>query len=96
VFLLPLGRPKEVIIDEYVGCSAQTDWGGLKEVPGEIVQAYKAQKKDIGERGPQLSDIQDEIGERLSRRVTTNLHQSLPQTATSDGKIILAVYRTLY
>lgn len=60
--------------------------GGLKEVPGEMVQAYKAQKKGIGERGPQFFDIQDEIGERLPGRVTTDLHQSLPQEATSDGK----------
>ena len=70
--------------------------GGLKEIPEEIAQAYKAQKKGIGEQRPQLSDIRDEIGERLSRRVTTDLYQSLPQEATSNGIIIPAVYRKLY
>ena len=63
--------------------------GGLKEIPEEIAQG-------IGEQRPQLSDIRDEIGERLSRRVTTDLYQSLPQEATSNGIIIPAVYRKLY
>ena len=31
--------------------------GGLEEVPGEIAKAYEKQKKVIGGRGPQLSDI---------------------------------------
>ena len=31
--------------------------GGLEEVPGEIVKAYEKQKKVIGGRGQQLSDI---------------------------------------
>lgn len=63
--------------------------GGPKETPEEIAQAaYKAQKKGIGEQRPQLSDIRDEIGERLSGRVTTDLYQSLPQEAISNGIII--------
>ena len=55
--------------------------GGLKEIPEEIAQG-------IGEQRPQLSDIRDEIGERLSGRVTTDLYQSLPQEAISNGIII--------
>ena len=31
--------------------------GGLREVPGEIQRAYQDQKKVIGGRGPQISDI---------------------------------------
>jgi len=44
--------------------------GGLEEVPGEIVQAYEDQKKVIGGRGPQLTDIVRMLQVASSRKRT--------------------------
>jgi len=44
--------------------------GGLGEVPGGISQAYEDQKKVIGGRGPQLSDIAKLLQTTSSERLT--------------------------
>ena len=44
--------------------------GGLGEIPGGISQAYEDQKKVIGGRGPQLSDIAKLLQTTSSERLT--------------------------
>jgi len=44
--------------------------GGLGEIPGGISQAYEDQKKVIGGRGPQLSDIAKMLQTTSSERLT--------------------------
>ena len=40
-----------------VGALLKQVVGGLEEIPGEISQAYREQKKALGGRGPRLSDV---------------------------------------
>ena len=44
--------------------------GGLEEIPEEILQAYEDQKKVLGGRGPQLSDIAKMLQTTSSDRLT--------------------------
>ena len=44
--------------------------GGLGEIPREILQAYEDQKKVIGGRGPQLSDISKMLQTTSSEKLT--------------------------
>jgi len=44
--------------------------GGLGEIPEEISEAYEDQKKVIGGRGPQLSDIAEMLRAASSERLT--------------------------
>ena len=44
--------------------------GGLEEIPGEVSQAYEDQKKVIGGRGPQLSDLAKMLQTASSEKLT--------------------------
>ena len=44
--------------------------GGLEEIPEEISQAYQKQKKALGGRGPQLSDIVEMLQNTSSKERT--------------------------
>jgi len=45
-------------------------WGGLEGIPEGILKAYEDQKRVIGGRGPQLSDIAKMLGATSSERLT--------------------------
>jgi len=53
-----------------LGAILKQVFGGLEEVPREISQTYEDQKKVIGGRGPQLSDIAKMLQTTSSERLT--------------------------
>ena len=56
-FYFDFAAQKEQSLTSMLGALLKQVVGGLGEVPGEIARAYEDQKKVIGGRGPQLSDI---------------------------------------
>ena len=56
-FYFDFAAQKEQSSTSMLGALLKQAVGGLGEVPEEIAQAYEDQKKVIGGRGPQLSDI---------------------------------------
>ena len=56
-FYFDFAAEKEQSAKSMLGALLKQVVGGLEEVPGEIVKAYENQKKIIGGRAPQLSDI---------------------------------------
>jgi len=56
-FYFDFAAQKEQLSTSMLGALLKQAVGGLGEIPGEIVRAYEDQKKVIGGRGPQLSDI---------------------------------------
>ena len=56
-FYFDFAAQKEQSPTSMLGALLKQAMGGLEEVPGELATAYEDQKKVIGGRGPQLSDI---------------------------------------
>ena len=56
-FYFDFAAQKEQSAKSMLGALLKQVVGGLEEVPGEIANAYENQKKLIGGRAPQLSDI---------------------------------------
>ena len=56
-FYFDFAAQKEQSPTSMLGALLKQVVGGLEEIPGEISKAYEDQKKVIGGRGPQLSDI---------------------------------------
>ena len=56
-FYFDFAAQKEQPLTSMLGTLLKEVIGGLDEVPGEIARAYEDQKKVIGGRAPQLSDV---------------------------------------
>ena len=56
-FYFDFAAQKEQLSTSMLGSLLKQAMGGLGEVPAEIARAYQDQKKVIGGRGPQISDI---------------------------------------
>ena len=69
-FYFDFAARKEQSPTSMLGAMVKQVLGGLEEVPREISQAYEDQKKVIGGRGPQLSDIVKMLRTTSSERLT--------------------------
>jgi len=56
-FYLDFAARKEQSVASILGSLLRQVVGGMEKVPEEITRAFEKQKKSIGGRGPQLSDI---------------------------------------
>ena len=69
---------------------------GLKEVPGEIAQAYEDQGKVIGGRGPQLSEITKMLQTTSSERLTFICIDAMDECAAEHRvKLLDALHQIL-
>jgi len=69
-FYFDFAAQKEQSSTRMLGALLKQAVGGLEEIPGGISQAYEDQKKVIGGRGPQLSDILKMLQTTSSERLT--------------------------
>ena len=69
-FYFDFAARKEQPSTNVLGALLKQVVGGLEEMPEEIVRAYEDQKKVIGGRGPQLSDIAKMLQTASSERLT--------------------------
>jgi len=69
-FYFDFAARKEQSLTSMLGALLRQAVGGLGEVPEEIARAYEDQKKVIGGRGPQLSDIVKILQTATSERPT--------------------------
>jgi len=69
-FYFDFAARKEQSPTSMLGAMVKQVLGGLEEVPREISQAYEDQKKVIGGRGPQLSDVAKMLQTTSSERLT--------------------------
>jgi len=69
-FYFDFAAQKEQSSTKMLGALLKQVVGGLEEIPREISQAYGHQKKVIGGRGPQLSDITKMMQTTSSERLT--------------------------
>ena len=69
-FYFDFAARKEQPSTNVLGALLKQVVGGLEEMPEEIVRAYEDQKKVIGGRGPQLSDIAKMLQIASSERLT--------------------------
>ena len=69
-FYFDFAAQKEQPWTNVLGALLKQVVGGLEEIPMEIAKAYRDQKKVIGGRGPQLSDIAKMLQNTSSERLT--------------------------
>ena len=69
-FYFDFAARKEQSSTSVLGALLKQVVSGLEEIPGEISQAYEDQKKVIGGRGPQISDIAKMLQTTSSGKLT--------------------------